>query len=308
MSDIKLFSIGDSTVTELVGKSVAVEKTLQGLIEKHLEIFLGVRFLQTEYVTGKKHGGRIDTLGIDEDGCPVIIEYKRSTNANVINQGLFYLDWLMDHKAEFELMVMKKLGNEAAESVEWSAPRLVCIAADFTKYDEHAVEQINRNIELIRYRSYDGLLILELINAVTATKTGTEITGGETTKPVPSAQGQAQCIEDYIERADSDLQNRFEAVKDFLLDLGDDVQMKRLKWYYTFKRMKSFASIKVHPKQGNAVVHVKLDPKSITLEEGFTRDVSEVGHCGTGNVEITLSSMEDFEKAKPILERSYDVA
>ena len=54
---------------------------------------------------------------MDENGCPVIIEYKRSSNENVINQGLFYLDWLLDHKAEFELLVTKQLGAEEAESM-----------------------------------------------------------------------------------------------------------------------------------------------------------------------------------------------
>ena len=43
----------------------------------------------------------MDTLGIDENNSPVVIEYKRSSNENVINQGLFYRDWLMDHQAEF---------------------------------------------------------------------------------------------------------------------------------------------------------------------------------------------------------------
>ena len=62
-------------------------------MEHHLESFLGVRFLATEYVTGKTHGGRIDTLGLDDNNCPVIIEYKRALNENVISQGLYYLDW-----------------------------------------------------------------------------------------------------------------------------------------------------------------------------------------------------------------------
>jgi hypothetical protein len=169
MSDIKLFKLNGATVTELSGQSVAVEKSLQILIEKHLDTFLGVRFLATEYKTGKVHGGRIDTLGIDENGCPVIIEYKRSLNENVINQGLFYLDWLLDHKAEFELLVLKKLGQADAEAIEWASPRLLCIAGDFTKYDEHAVQQIGRNIELIRYKRYgEDLLLLELVNAVVA--------------------------------------------------------------------------------------------------------------------------------------------
>src|SRR5215216_12681 len=104
MSDIKLFQLRKNAVTPIEGKSVAVERSLQTLIERHLEAFLGVRLLKSEYETGKTHGGRIDTLGIDENNSPVIIEYKRSLNENVINQGLFYLNWLMDHRADFKLL------------------------------------------------------------------------------------------------------------------------------------------------------------------------------------------------------------
>src|SRR5690349_16821443 len=147
MADMKLFRLDKNDVEEIAVRSVAVEKTLQSLIERHLEKFLSVRFLASEHSTGKTHKGRIDTLGIDENGSPVIIEYKRALNENVINQGLFYLDWLLDHKGEFELLVLKKLGTSAADAIEWSAPRLLCIASDFTRYDEHAVQQINRNIE-----------------------------------------------------------------------------------------------------------------------------------------------------------------
>lgn len=149
MGDIKLFRLNREIVDELEGKSVAVEKSLQHIIERHLDAFLGVRFLASEHSTGKRHAGRIDTLGIDENNSPVIIEYKRSINENVINQGLFYLNWLLDHKADFELMVMRRYGQEVSDAIEWSSPRLLCIAGGFTKYDEHVVQQINRNIELI---------------------------------------------------------------------------------------------------------------------------------------------------------------
>ena len=157
MSDIKLFHLQDNKVQELPGKSVTVEKSLQNLIEKHLQTFLGVTLLGSEYSTGKKHGGRIDTLGIDENNCPVIIEYKRATNENVINQGLFYLDWLLDHKAEFKMLVLDNLDKKTSDSIEWSGSRLICIAGDYTKYDTYAVGQINRNIELIRYKKYNDL-------------------------------------------------------------------------------------------------------------------------------------------------------
>ena len=100
MSNLKLFGMKDGTARELDGSVVAKEKDLQDVIEKNLDVFLGVSFLESEFqTTGREHRGRIDTLGLDENGCPVIIEYKKTENANVINQGLFYLDWLVTHRA-----------------------------------------------------------------------------------------------------------------------------------------------------------------------------------------------------------------
>ena len=109
MSDIKLFRIVSGQIDELVGTTDTIEKSLQVLFEKNLEALLGVRFLASEFTTS--NGGRIDTLGLDENGCPVILEYKRASNQNVINQGLFYLDWLMDHRKDFQWLVLEKLGN-----------------------------------------------------------------------------------------------------------------------------------------------------------------------------------------------------
>ena len=116
MGDIKLFNIKDE-VKEIEGTSMQLEKHLQNTIEENMDIFLGVRFLASEYSTGKVHNGRIDSFGIDENNCPVIIEYKRSINENVINQGLYYLDWLLDHKAEFEFLVMNKLDGKTHKNI-----------------------------------------------------------------------------------------------------------------------------------------------------------------------------------------------
>ena len=116
MGDIKFFRIADGWVTAPVGTTETIEKSVQTLLERDLDTCLGVRFLASEFAT--THGGRIDTLGLDENGCPVILEYKRSTNENVINQGLFYLDWLMDHRKDFEWLVLERLGEEVANEVD----------------------------------------------------------------------------------------------------------------------------------------------------------------------------------------------
>jgi hypothetical protein len=80
MSDIKLFETVGS-VKELLSSKVHLEKELQNLIENNMELFFGVRFLKSEYAITN---GRMDSIGIDENNSPVIFEYKRSSNENVI--------------------------------------------------------------------------------------------------------------------------------------------------------------------------------------------------------------------------------
>ena len=306
MSDIKLFQISPTDVQELLGHSVAVEKSLQTLIESNLENFLGVRFLASEYATGKTHGGRIDTLGLDENGCPVIIEYKRALNENVINQGLFYLDWLLDHKAEFTLLIVKAFGQPIADKIEWTAPRLICIAGDFTKYDEHAVGLINRSIELIRYRRYGpDLLLLELVNAKTASIV--DKPASPTLKP-PAVKGADKTASELLAQAENKLADRFGMLRAMLLALGDDVQENTLKNYFAFKRIKNFACVEVHPGTGQLLVYVKVNPELIKLEAGFTRDVRKIGHFGTGDLEIRISSNDDLKRAEPLIVKSYEAS
>lgn len=315
MPDLKLFRLSPTGASELPGKGAQVEKSLQALFEKNLEALLGVRFLATEFVTGKAHGGRIDTLGLDENGSPVIIEYKRSVNENVINQGLFYLDWLMDHRKDFQWLVMERLGAEAAKAVDWSGPRLVCIAGDFTRYDEHAVKQINRNIELIRYRHYgDDLLLLELVNATQAAPAGGAAASAvdAAAEVIPAANpggGQPPALSRNIAYRLSKLspaaRDLFEATKAFLLALGDDVQVKEVTLYIAFKRIKNFACLEVFPSTGAVVLYLKVDPDTVTLEDGFTRDVRAIGHYGTGDLEVVLSTSEHLKKAEPLILRAY---
>jgi len=278
-------------------------------MEKNLESTLGVRFLASEYSTGRVHGGRIDSLGLDEDNSPVIVEYKRRIDENVINQGLFYLDWLMDHQAEFQLLVSKVLGTEEADKIDWSGPRLICIASDFTRYDEHAVQQIARSIDLVRYRRYgDDLLLLELANGTWAieeevaapTRLNVTSTGPEQ-RSQPSQRG----FLDAFLKSSLQLQALYTDVERFLTSLGDDVQVKQLKHYKAFRRFRNFASMEIHPSGNEVVLFLKVHIESVNFDDGFVRDVREVGHYGTGNVQIRISNQGDFERAKPIMILAY---
>jgi predicted transport protein len=301
---------------ELQGDASDLEKPLQTLIENNLEPLLGIRFLATEYATGKTHGGRIDSLGLDENDCPVILEYKRSVGENVINQGLFYLDWLMDHKAEFELLVMKKLGHAAAAEIDWSAPRLICVAADFTKYDGHAVQQINRNIELIRYRRFgEELLLLELASGSDAA--GTKNAGRPARAPSsadavssPAGSGISRPVgpdKSYPEVLATALQPVVDVVRsleDHIMSLGDDIQRKELRLYVAFKRLKNFATIVVQ--KNRALLYLHVNPDAVGPLAPNMRDVRPIGHWGTGDLEISMAAQQDLDPAKGLILQAYE--
>jgi len=303
MSDIKLFRLSPTGVSEVVGEEVTIEKSLQTLIERHAEVLLGITVLKTEYATGEAHGGRIDSLGIDENGSPVIIEYKRSLNENVINQGLYYLNWLMDHQGEFELLVLKAKGDQAAGTIDWINPRVVCIAGGFTKFDVHAVEQIGRNIALVRYKRFPpDHLMLEALNPINSKN-------GKAAAP-PSVSGKAShdyTVESNLARSAPDMQDWFYEIDAFITSLGDDVSRKTLKGYFAYVRLHNFACVAVYPKVRKILIDLKLNPDDFA-EQPYLRDVRNIGHYGTGDLEVTIASKADIGPALELIRQSYQKA
>lgn len=302
MSKIELYQTAP-TVKELPARQTDIEKRLQILIEENMETFFGVRFLATEHSTS--NGGRIDSLGLDENNLPTIFEYKRSISENVINQGLFYLDWLLDHKADFRELVRNKLGAEAVKEIDATSPRLICIAADFTKYDVHAVNQIDRSIDLIRYQLYDkDLILFEQAYTKIARIPKTPDSAGktvplETNSPEPRHKTLAQrktC-------ANPETCEIFEAAADYIRSLGDDITEQEKKYYLAFKKIKNFACIQLTNKA--VLLYLRLNPDEYTLQPDFTRDVRNIGHRGTGDLEILITNWKSLEKAKPLIQESY---
>lgn len=286
--------------TELHGATVALERSLQQLIERNMEEMFATRFLASEFSTGSRHGGRIDSLGIDENNSPVIFEYKRATNENVINQGLFYLNWLLDHKAEFTLLVMEKLGRDVADAIDWRAPRLVCVASGYTRYDEHAVEQINRSIDLVTYRDFGGeLFALELVHA-------SRVEPQSASDAPDVTRGHGRTVTDLLGQASAELAALYEQLDAYLAALGDDVSKKATKQYFAYRRLKNFACVEVHPQSRNLLVYLKVNPDDVDLEEGFSRDVRNIGHFGTGDLELRISSQGHLDRAQALLHASYE--
>ena len=283
---------------------MTLERSLQALIESNLDEMLGIRFLATEHSTGAKHGGRIDTLGLDENDCPVIIEYKRAVSENVINQGLFYLDWLNDHQADFRWLVMEKLGKAVAESIDWSGTRLC------------ASQAISRSTTSTPFSRYPGTSnCCDSASSVTTCSCWrwrgviNRRTCHRQLRIRPCLRNRPTCRNlprgCWRKRAKlfatHTMRSRPEA-----LALGDEVILNERKLYFAFRRVKNFACVEVRPSAGTLLVYLNLDPTAVEFEEGFTRDVSSIGHWGTGDVEVVLREPTDIVRALPLLTRSFE--
>ncbi|WP_225847325.1 DUF5655 domain-containing protein [Streptomyces sp. HPF1205] len=293
---MRLFTLGDGGATEIAPRALEYERDLQRLVEANMEALLGVRFLASEYSTGPVHGGRIDSLGIDENGAPVVVEYKRGRDAGVITQGLFYLAWLSDHRAEFEALVRDRLGLPAASQVLWSAPRLICVAEDFSRYDRYAVREIRRCIDLVRYRLFGtGLLGLEPV-VTAAAGDHSRGAGSGSARRTPTAQP-----------ADGVIGELRDALDDVLMSLGEDVRRIERKQYRAYRRLRNIACVG-RDRRSEVLLYLRADPKEVDLVPGFTRDVTGLGHHGTGDLEVRLRTEKDLERAADLLRLSYAAA
>ena len=299
MTKIKLFRIKDKKTEELYGHFAHLEKDLQALFENNLENLLGLRLLAHEYATGKHHPGQIDTLALDENNCPVIIEYKRRNNENIITQGLYYLDWLLCHKAEFFLLVQNTLKNVKADDIEFSSSRLICVASAFSRFDERAVKQIDRNIELVRYRFYaEDLFLLEAIHSpapaqpVQHNETGQDENIGMPLNMQKRINNMADNTEDLY----------FQLLA-FCENLGEDVAVRYMKHYIVFARLKNFLSIE--PNRNFLKAWLNLNPDEEDLRDGFLKDMRLIGHHSSGHLEADLHETADLERLKPLIEKSY---
>lgn len=290
MAEIKLFNISGTKATGIKSKRLSLEREIQDIIERNLDTLFGIHFLASEYSIDE---GRVDTLGLDENNCPVIIEYKLDSNTNVINQGLFYLDWFMEHKAEFDILCREKLG--AKKDIDWDNPRLLCIASDFNKYDDNAIKQINRNIELIRYTLFENnFLMIQLASAVS-----------EKPKNQNSSKDKYPYdrIKYRLKTVNPDILQFTEQLDEYILNLGDDIQKKELKNYWAYKTIKNLVCLVLN--KDKLGVYLSVEYKDIKNPRPNVENVKGKGHWGTGNTVVFVRDAKDFEYAKELIDKVY---
>lgn len=301
-----IFEINQNKLVPVEQQNFALEKDLQKLIEENLDSVFNCRFIASEFSTGAVHAGRIDSLALSEDDNPVIIEYKKVESSELINQSLFYLHWIQDHKGDFEIAVQKSLGSDV--TVDWSSVRVICIAPNYKKYDLHAVQVMGANIELWKYRLFknDSLYLEEVFHKDSSThiadKNPAMGTAGK--KASETRETVTYTFSEHIEGKPKDIIELAHSIREFVGGLDPSIDEVPKKFYVAYKASQNIVCMEIKTK--HIKLFVKLSPSQVLPGHKGFRDVSGIGHYGTGDSEFIISSFEEFEATKPYLETAYN--
>lgn len=304
-----IFEIKDNKVNRIKPTDFSIEKDLQNLIERNLETFFNCRFVATEFSTGSLHSGRIDTLAISEDNNPVIIEYKKVASSELINQSLYYLHWITDHKGDFQVAVNKSLNDDI--KIDWSEIRVICIAPEFKKYDLHAVQMMGSNIELWQYKIFEnGIISIDEVFRKSAPQnhSSTEIEGKDPLmveagkKAAQTRKTATYTIEEHTKKLNKDLIELFNEIREHIVTLDNSIEETPKQNYIAYKTSQNFVCLESQKRK--MILFLKINPDEIENIPAQARDVRSIGHFGTGDLEFTIKNSEDFEIAKPLIDQS----
>ncbi|MFN8371991.1 MAG: DUF5655 domain-containing protein [Anaerolineae bacterium] len=279
-----------------------LERQLQDIVEANIEEIFGVRFVAREFSIRGEQLGRIDTLGLDYEGTPTVIEYKRAENENVVNQGLYYVNWLVEHRGDFELAAQRKLNKEV--EVNWSHPRLIVIAQSYAKWDTYAVNRMGEGIELWRYTLYGSdLLHLELVYGQ---QRATPVLVQNTTTNQEIKPEIFYTLEYHLEKGSDKVQEIYHALRDGILALaseeGEIIETYN-KLYIGYRRGKNFCEVQFQTR--SLKIHLDINYEFLEDPRKLARDVSGVGHWGTGDVEVKIDTDADVPYAIELIKQSY---
>jgi len=308
---VPLFQIEGNILRPSRPTNFKLEKELQHLVETNLEAVFNCRLVASEFPTGAEHAGRIDTLALSEDNNPVIIEYKRVESSELVNQSLYYLAWIQDHRGDFQVAVDRKLGKEI--EIDWSDIRVICIAPGYKKYDIYAVQMMGASIELWQYHFYENgcLYLEEMFRRSSGYIPSIDAAESAGKDPVMVAAGKKAAItratasytfEQHIEGASDSLLVLVSELREFILGIDDSVEESPKKNYVGYKVAQNFVCMQLRGEK--VILWLKLDPKEHDLPPN-ARDVSKIGHHGTGNLELTIKNQQDAKAAKEWIRKAY---
>ncbi len=229
---MRIFSIKGTKLVEIVEEQFPLEREVQRLTEANLKDLFDLTLVKSEL---ELHGLRIDTLAFDkESGAFVIIEYKKDRNFSVVDQGVAYLNLMLNNKADFileynELFSSKPLKRK---SIDWSQSRIIFIAPEFTIYQQYAIGFKDLGIQLWKVHKYsNGLVVLtEVKPPIVKESINTIIKGNPAARKI-SKEIKVYTEEDHLNRTADLNKELYLELKSKILAIGNDIEVRPKKKY-----------------------------------------------------------------------------
>ena len=130
---------------------------MQKIAEENLQSIFNLTFVRSEFQLGRF---RIDTVAFDKESSSfAIIEYKNGRDSGLFEQGLAYLEIMLDRGADFITEYNENLNeNLKKRDVDWSQSKIIFIAPSFNKNQKQAAN-LDLHIELFEVHLYQNDIV-----------------------------------------------------------------------------------------------------------------------------------------------------
>ena len=280
-------------LNEIKERNFKLEKDIQKLFESNLINITGLQFIKSEFII---KSNRIDTLAFDtENKSFIIIEYKRDRNYSVIDQGVSYLNLMLEYKADFIVEYNESLHRSLKrEEVDWSQSKVIFVSSSFTDFQKQSTNFKDLSIELWEIKQYENDVIL--INPLKKSSTAPSI------KPIAKQNEQLQKVakelkifteDEHLARVSDDISELYFQFRTAIINLNPDIEVQPKKDYIAFKKGTNVVDISILKK--GLKLWINLKKEKLDDPKNLTRDVSEIGHWGNGDYELILSDDVNLE-------------
>ncbi|MDD5597338.1 MAG: DUF5655 domain-containing protein [Victivallaceae bacterium] len=274
-------------------KSSTPEKELQKYIEKYLYSFFQSYLLKSFY---KIPGGEIDTLAITDDGRPCIIEYKHKTDDRIINQIVFYYDWLKERSTKYEFERIVKENKQTSEfEVNWNEVRLITIAKKYSKWDISLIKHLDTNIECFSYSYHKDELDIHLdpiINQYKKINIGTN----------SNSNNKVVTLDDHRKKASKDFKQIFDNFRREVLNLGENIEEGYLPEY--IKYVVNTIFLEVHVRKNWLLLYLRINKDNFNDPQKMSEDISHLGWPVTRKIKFDKNS--DIKAVIDLIKQAYE--
>lgn len=204
-----------------------LEKEIQSIFESNLQAVLNLQLVKSEF---KIKNNRIDTLAFDpESNSFVIIEYKRSQNYSVIDQGVSYLNLMLEYKADFIVEYNEnQKGNLKRSDVDWSQSKIIFVSPSFTDFQKQSSNFKDLAIELWEVKQFDKDIIV--VNPIKKSKSAPSIKQVQQSEDSDlskiTKEIKVYTEDEHLEGKSDEIKELYEIYKQAILNLASDLEIK----------------------------------------------------------------------------------